>query len=264
MGMGEIRFHKPETVDSAANIAQHAVFPVFIVGGQRLVPALSRNEVQATDIIDISAMPEMKGIRRKNKSIRIGAAETHSAIAFHADVESAIPSLGQLVGAIGDLQVRNRGTLGGALVGDRTSSDYSAAGLALAAEIETNKRRICAEKFFSDDAPINRDEIIVAASFHIPTRAHYEKLAHPAAGYAEVGVFVAVNENDIASVALIGEGIAPQYVPAAQLIMDTALKARSSPTPDDALSAFEDSSLSDYQCAVAATLFARAVRQCLT
>jgi carbon-monoxide dehydrogenase medium subunit len=118
---------------------------------------------------------------------------THSAVARSAEVQKAIPALAELAGGIGDPMVRNMGTLGGSIANVDPSADYPAAVLGLGATVQTNKRSIAADSFFTGlyETALQPGELIVSISFPVPQKAAYMKFEQPASRFALVGVFVA-------------------------------------------------------------------------
>ena len=94
---------------------------------------------------------------------------------------------------IGDRQVRNMGTLGGALANNDPAADWPAGVLGLGATVVTNKRKIAADDFFKGmyETALGADEIIVSVSFPVPKKAAYAKFPNPASRFALVGVLVA-------------------------------------------------------------------------
>src|SRR5262249_36981793 len=144
-------------------------------------------------LIDLARVAELKGIDKKGSALVIGAMSTHDEVAGSAVVRGAIAGLCELAGAIGDPQVRNRGTLGGSVANDDPAADYPAAVLALGATVATNKREIKADDFFKGlfSTALGDGEIITRFSFPVPTKFAYAKFANPASRYALVGVAVA-------------------------------------------------------------------------
>ena len=108
---------------------------------------------------------------------------------------------------IGDIQVRNRGTIGGSVANNDPSACYPSAILALGATITTNKRSIAADEYFQGmfTTALGDGEIITSVSFPIPSKAAYVKFKNPASRYAMVGVFVANGPNGV-RVAVTGAG----------------------------------------------------------
>jgi carbon-monoxide dehydrogenase medium subunit len=167
----------------------------YLAGGQSLLAALKLRLAQPSALIDVARLPELSGIEVKGGDLVLGAAVTHAALA-RCDV---IPALAALAGSIGDLQVRNMGTLGGALANADPASDHAAAVLGLGAEIRTDRRVIAADDFFLGmfETALEPGELIVSVSFPLPRRAGYAKVRNPASGYPIVGVFVAETEGGV-------------------------------------------------------------------
>jgi len=164
-----------------------------LAGGQSLVGAMKLRLAQPGTLVDLSGIAELKGIRKEGDAIVIGAMTTHAEIAASAAVKSAIPVLASVAQGIGDRQVRNRGTLGGALANNDPAADWPAAVLALGATVHTNKRKIAADDFFKGmyETALAADEIIAAVAFPVPKKAGYCKFPNPASRFALTGVFVA-------------------------------------------------------------------------
>lgn len=164
-----------------------------LAGGQSLIGAMKLRLANPGTIVDISGIAELKGIRRERDALSVGALATHAQVASSALVQQAIPALASLAEGIGDRQVRNRGTLGGSIANNDPAADYPAAVLGLGATVHTDKRKIAADEFFKGmyETALAEDEIIIAVSFPIPSRAAYAKFPQPASRFALVGVFVA-------------------------------------------------------------------------
>jgi aerobic carbon-monoxide dehydrogenase medium subunit len=168
-----------------------------LAGGQSLVGAMKLRLANPGTVVDLGGIAELKGIKKEGsnapEAIVIGAMTTHAEVAASAIVKQALPALAALAEGIGDRQVRNRGTLGGALANNDPAADYPAAVLGLGATVHTNKRKIAADDFFKGmyETALATEEIITAVSFPIPKKAAYMKFPQPASRFALVGVFVA-------------------------------------------------------------------------
>src|SRR6266702_621616 len=164
-----------------------------LAGGQSLVGAMKLRLANPGTVVDLSGIPELKGIKKEGDAIVIGALTTHAEVASSPVVKQAIPALAELAEGIGDRQVRNRGTIGGSIANNDPAADYPAAVMALAATVHTNKRKLAADDFFKGmyETALAADEIITAVSFPIPKKAAYMKFPQPASRFALVGVFVA-------------------------------------------------------------------------
>jgi carbon-monoxide dehydrogenase medium subunit len=177
-----------------------------LAGGQTLIPVLKQRLNKPSKVVDLSKLG-LSGITVTGDSVTIGAMTNHATVAASADVKRAIPALAALAGGIGDIQVRNRGTIGGSLANNDPSACYPSAVLALGATITTNKRSIAADSYFQGmfTTALEAGEVITSVSFPIPAKAAYIKFKNPASRYAMVGVFVATGPKGV-RVAVTGAG----------------------------------------------------------
>jgi carbon-monoxide dehydrogenase medium subunit len=203
--MQAFTYSSPASVADAAKAA--AAGATLIAGGQSLLTSMRLGLSAPDALADLSAIADLKGITVANGRVRIGAMTTHAAVAASADVAKAIPALADLAGKIGDRQVRNRGTLGGALANNDPAACYPAAALGLGATIHTNARDIAADDFFKGlyATALNDGEVITAVSFPIPEKAGWQKFKQPASRFALVGVFVSKGPQGV-RVAVTGAG----------------------------------------------------------
>ena len=117
--MYAIEYQKPKSLaDAAALLAKSG--GKALAGGQSLVAAMKLRLAQPGTLVDLGAIPDLKGIRKDGDAIVIGAMTRHAEIAASADVKRAIPALASLAEGIGDRQVRNMGTLGGSIAQQRS------------------------------------------------------------------------------------------------------------------------------------------------
>jgi aerobic carbon-monoxide dehydrogenase medium subunit len=197
--MYAFEYHRPTTVADAVSLLQGASDGRFLAGGHTLLPTLKQRLAQPSDLIDLAAIAELKGIRQEGGRLVIGATTTHAEVAGSEAVRSTIPALAHLAEHIGDAQVRNRGTIGGSIANNDPAADYPAAVVGLNATVRTNKREIGADDFFTGmfDTALADDEIILSVSFPKPTKAGYMKFPNPASRYAIVGVMVAATSGGV-------------------------------------------------------------------
>jgi carbon-monoxide dehydrogenase medium subunit len=183
--------HAKSVADAAALLAKTG--GKALAGGQSLVAAMKLRLAQPGHVVDLSGVAELKGIRREGDHVTIGAMTRHAEVASSDVVKGAIPALAALAEGIGDRQVRNMGTLGGALANNDPAADWPAGVLGLGATVVTNKRKIAADDFFKGmyETALGADEIIVSVSFPVPKKAAYAKFPNPASRFALVGVLVA-------------------------------------------------------------------------
>ena len=201
-------YHRPRNLAEAATLFAAANEGRYISGGQTLIPTMKQRLAAPSDVIDISGLAELKGISITAAEVVIGAATTHAEVAADAGVAKAIPALAALAGTIGDPAVRAMGTIGGSLANNDPAADYPAAALALGATIETNKRKIAAEQFFTGlfSTALDEGEIVTRVGFPIPAKAAYEKFRNPASRYAMAGAFVARMKDGSVRVGITGAG----------------------------------------------------------
>ncbi len=205
--MYDFTYTKPSSVAAAAALLAADPDAKFISGGQTLLPALKHRLNKPTTVVDLTGIPEMRGIRREGNMLVIGALMKHVEVETSAEVKAAIPALAQMASNIGDTQVRNRGTLGGSVSNNDPAADYPAAVLGLGATVVTSKREIPADEFFLGmfTTALEVDELLVAIKFPIPEKAGYAKMRNPASRYVMAGAFVSKGPMGI-RVAINGAG----------------------------------------------------------
>ena len=109
----------------------------FLAGGQSLVQAMRLRLSSSERLVDLGSAVDLCGIRIDGNNVVIGAMTTHAAVAASKEVQQAIPALAAMASGIGDRQVRNRGTIGGALANNDPAACYPAAVLGLGATTAT-------------------------------------------------------------------------------------------------------------------------------
>jgi carbon-monoxide dehydrogenase medium subunit len=196
--MYSFELHQPKSLGEAAALLGQSESKL-LAGGQTLIAAMKLRLAASEKLIDLGAIPELRGIRRDGDALVVGAMTRHAEVAESDLVNQAIPALAKLAGGIGDRQVRNLGTLGGSVANSDPAACYPAALLGLGATVHTNSRKIAADDFFKAlyETALAEDEIITAISFPIPKRAGYEKFRSPASRFAMVGVFVSQTDAGV-------------------------------------------------------------------
>jgi carbon-monoxide dehydrogenase medium subunit len=192
--MYAFNYHRPASLAEAARLLAGHPDGKLMAGGQTYIPTLKQRLAQPTDVIDLGAIAELRGIKEEAGGVTIGATTRHAEVAGSAVVKRLIPALAALAEGIGDPQVRNRGTLGGSIANNDPAADYPGAVLGLGAQVRTSKNRtIAADDFFTGmfETALAADEIVTAVHFPKPEKAAYAKFPNPASRYAIVGVFLA-------------------------------------------------------------------------
>lgn len=183
----------------------------FIAGGHSLVPAMKLRLAEPATLIDISKLPEMSDIALDGHTISIGGLVTHAVVARSKVVQNACPGLAECAGLIGDIQVRNKGTIGGNVAHADPGSDYPGALVAFNAKISLRSskgtREVAAADYFKGlfETARKDGEIVTRVQVPISAASAYVKFANPASRYAVVGVGVSlVIKNGTCEAATIG------------------------------------------------------------
>jgi len=196
-------YYAPKSVKEAVGLLQqHGDDAKVLAGGHSLLPIMKFRLAQPKVVVDIGRIPGLDGIAAGKDGITIGALATHDAVE-HSDVlKDRCPLLAEVAGVIGDMQVRNRGTIGGALAHADPAADYPGAILALEASIVATgpkgSRTIAAKDFFVEMLTTALSPTELITEVRVPALAKgtgtaYVKHPHPASGYAVVGVAVVLS-----------------------------------------------------------------------
>jgi carbon-monoxide dehydrogenase medium subunit len=210
-------YHAPKNLAEAARlVGQFGTDGKLLAGGHSLVPLMRLRLAAPKHLIDITGISELNYIREEGGRIEIGALATHFQLESSDLLKSRCPLLPETAAEIGDVQVRNKGTLGGSLAHSDPAADWPAAMVALDAEMlavsARGERRIPARDFFVDllATALQPDEILTAVCVPaLPARGGdaYSKHHHPASGFAVVGAAARVVLDEKGSLAEIGVGI---------------------------------------------------------
>ncbi len=205
--MYETNYHRASSVADAVKLLKKAEDPKILAGGMTLIPTMKQRLASPSDLVDITKISDLSGIKVSGKSVTIGAATTHYDVATNEKLAKVCPALCSLASHIGDPHVRYRGTIGGSISNNDPAADYPSAMLALNANIITDKRTIPADKFFKGlfETSLKDGEIVTAIEFTAPAKAAYSKFPNPASRYAMAGVFVAKDKEGV-RVAVTGAG----------------------------------------------------------
>jgi carbon-monoxide dehydrogenase medium subunit len=190
----------------------------------------------------------------------------HAALARHPLLRQHWPGLARLAGGIADAQVRERGTLGGSVANADPSACWPAGLLALGAVLQTDRRRIAADDFFTGmfSTALAPDEVLCCLHLPRPQRLAYVKFEQPASRFALVGAAVAQLDDGV-RVALTGTASGALRLPA----FEQALGRRFDPAAlaglrvDEALMSSDLHAGADYRAHLAAVAVRRAVAAAL-
>lgn len=189
-----------KNLDEALSLlAKHKDDAKILAGGHSLLPAMKLRLMQPKVLIDLGRIKDLSYIREEAGQLRIGAMTTHFQVESSDVVRRACPLLTETATQLGDMQVRNKGTIGGSLVHSDPAADWPAAILALNAELVATSakgdRVIKATDFFVEMLTTALEPGEILREIRIPTgkgkSAHaYLKVRHPASGFAVVGVAI--------------------------------------------------------------------------
>lgn len=197
--MYDFTYERASSADDATSKHGAADDARFLAGGMTLIPVLKQRLDQPSDLVDLGDVDDLRGISEEGGAIVVKAMTTHHDVNSSELVQSKIPALADLAGTIGDQMVRNRGTIGGSLANNDPAASYPSAVLGLNATINTNKRSIAADDFFTGmfDTALEESELITSVSFPIPEQAGYKHFPNPASRFPIVGAFVAKTADGV-------------------------------------------------------------------
>jgi len=191
-------YQKANTVDEVIAALSNGDSKI-LAGGHSLLPAMKLRLSQPGKLVDIAGIADLKNIKEEDGEIVIGAACTHADIAGDDLIKAKLTFFAEGASLIGDMQVRNYGTIGGSLAHADPAADWPALILAADAAIEVKggngKRRIKATDFFTGlfSTSLQEGEIITAIRVPVPadgTKTTYQKFEQPASRFAIVGCAV--------------------------------------------------------------------------
>ncbi|HEX6044709.1 MAG TPA: xanthine dehydrogenase family protein subunit M [Pyrinomonadaceae bacterium] len=210
-------YQAPATIEEAVSLlAADPDGARVLAGGHSLIPAMKLRLAQPQLLVDIARIKSLSYIREDGDQILIGATTTHYQLESSDLLKNICPLLPACAGRIGDVQVRNKGTIGGSLAHSDPAGDWPAAALALDAELAligpNGDRTVKAESFFLDllTTDLKPGEILREIRIKKPSGQFgqaYQKVPHPASGFAVVGVAVHLGFNADGSCSAAGVGV---------------------------------------------------------
>ena len=201
---GAFDYHAPVSLEEALSLLSANVDDAKVLaGGQSLLPLMKLRLAKPGVIIDIGGLPDLDLIREDGDHIAIGALATYTDLAESELILRRCPLLAQTAVVVGDVQVRNRGTVGGGLAHADPAEDLPAAILALDAELKAvgpdGERWIPAGEFFITMLTTSLMPEELLTEVRVPARdgykTSYQKMSRQAAGFAIVGVAACLKES---------------------------------------------------------------------
>jgi len=255
-----------KSLSEAVNLLEkHGDRAKVLAGGHSLIPMMKLRLSTPDMLIDIGRLSELSYIKEENGAVRIGALTTHHEIETSDVVRSRCQALTEAAATIGDVQVRNKGTIGGSIAHADPAADYPACLLAADADIvatgPSGDRTIPAAGFFVDMLTTALRPHEIVREVRIPLRfgkfgSAYLKMAQKASGFAICGVaaFAGLDPSGSLSHVAIGiTGVAAHAFrasetekmltgqkPSAELLRQACEKSNSSVTPLEDIHASDD------------------------
>ncbi len=209
----QFEYVAPQTLQEALSLIEGGDRKI-LAGGMSLIPLMKLRLAQPAEVVDLGRIPGLNAITEAGGLVKIGAMATHHAVESSPIIRGQLPLLAETASHIGDVQIRNMGTLGGSIAHADPAADYPAALCALEAQIRLvsahSDRTVEASEFFQDAfmTAMEPGEIVLEVS--IPAEpsnegSRYEKHEHPASGFAVVGIAARIRKSgDKITMARIG------------------------------------------------------------
>jgi aerobic carbon-monoxide dehydrogenase medium subunit len=258
---------------------QHGEDAKLLAGGHSLLPAMKLRLASPRTLIDLGTVPGLSNVRLDGDKLAIGAMTVHADVGSSDLVRKHFPGLIDAASVIGDVQVRNRGTIGGSVAHADPAADFPVILTALNASFVLKSikgvRTVPADEFFTDyfTTAMTPNEILTEILVPLPptnSGSAYQKLAHPASGYVVVSAGAVITRQQSGScasarIAIGGLGSGPNRAVASEMqlqgkaldrqnIAAAAAKAEEGTDPDDDIYAS-----ADYKRHMATVLARRAI-----
>lgn len=199
----KFEYTAPKTLDEALHLLAAGAKP--LAGGMSLIPMMKLRLAAPEHLVDLGQLNELNYIHEVDGALHIGATTTHADLECSPLLRQKCSLLAETAAAIGDVQVRNMGTIGGSVAHADPAADYPAALQALEAKLvlkgAKSERLASAADFFLDAFTTSLQPSEMIREVIVPveaagTRTHYQKMPQPASGFAIVGVAVRVRRSD--------------------------------------------------------------------
>ena len=192
-------YSSPATLAGALKLLADNPGSKILAGGQSLIPILKLRLAQPAHLVDLGRIAGLNHITQQDGVIRIGAMTTHHQVETSPLLREKCPLLATVAGHIGDVQVRNRGTIGGSVAHADPAADYLAALLALEANVKLaaphRERLLAIDAFLLDTMTTALEPGEIVTELQVPAEpagvgVAYRTIIQPASGFAIVGAAV--------------------------------------------------------------------------
>ncbi|HUI22199.1 MAG TPA: xanthine dehydrogenase family protein subunit M [Methylocella sp.] len=236
---GSFEYHRPVSLqDAIALLVQLGDDASPLAGGHSLIPVMKTRLATPEHLVDLAGISGLKGIRRQQDHIVIGAMTTQSDMIASPVLAETLPIIRETSLLIADPQIRYVGTLGGNVANGDPGNDMPALMMCLDAEYrlagKNGERSIRAREFYlgAYDTARRNDEILTEVRIPIPPEGHgyaYEKLKRKVGDYAVAAAAVMLTASNgtcrTASIGLTNVADTPLFAEeAARALVGTRLE----------------------------------------
>jgi carbon-monoxide dehydrogenase medium subunit len=152
MLLREVEYARPSSVDEAVRLLASHEGARALAGGQTLVNVMKARAASPDVLVDLSRLDELRSITVSGETLNLGAMATYTQIMASSEVEVSRPILAAVAAQIADVQVRNRGTIGGNICSNDPTNHLPPLLVALGASMTIRgadgERTVSAEEFF--------------------------------------------------------------------------------------------------------------------
>jgi carbon-monoxide dehydrogenase medium subunit len=152
MLLREVEYARPDTVDEAVRLLSGRDNARVLAGGQSLINVMKVRVASPDVVVDIGRIADLKGVRRTDAGLEIGAGVTYAELISSEDARAVRPILADVALRIADVQVRNRGTLGGNICSNDPTNHFppllAALGASMTIRSLDGDRTVTADEFF--------------------------------------------------------------------------------------------------------------------
>ena len=276
----EFEYFAPATVDEAlALLARYGDDAKILAGGQSLIPMMKLRIASPRFLIDVNRIESLSGLRRDGERLEIGALCRHADVANSPLVREHLPIMTDAANLTADVQVRNRGTVGGSLAHADPAGDWPTALLALDTDVAIigpgRARTVPLREFIVDayTTTLGRGEMLTGISVPFsprPCGGAYLKFEKRAGDFAVASVGIQLESDEggtirRAAISLGALGASPIRATAAEdVLRETSAPSSAVDEAErlvrEAAQPFEDTRGSiEYKRHLAGVLFRRAL-----
>jgi CO/xanthine dehydrogenase FAD-binding subunit len=254
---------------------------LILDGGTNLLVYIKDGVIREGTIVDVTRLPELRGIRRHNGTVEIGAAETMTDLLESDVLRESIPFIPEFLRDFGNLLVRNTSTIGGNIADASPIADSAPPLMVLAAEVvaagKGGERTIPLDEFFvkPQETTLKSNEVLVRFRIPVPRtgRGTFIKLGlrrGTSCSVVSLAVWLVPDGNRVKDIRIALGGVAPRPVRVKKTekafggtMLDDKTIAKVAEEVKGEISPITDvRGSAEYRREVSARLLARAVRIC--